>query len=70
MDFEAAGHQGPFGRSPGKVWGEVWERYKKLKSRQYLKAPRTLCDDFGGFVVVLLSRCCCVVDEASPHNMR
>ena len=68
--FGAPADQGPFWRSPGDVWGEVWERYEELKSRQYLKVPRTLCDDLGGFVVVLLSRCCCIVDEASAHAMR
>ena len=64
--FGASAGQGPFWRSPGKVWGEVWERYEQVKSRQYLKVPCTLCDDFGGFVVVLLWRCCCVVVGASP----
>ena len=53
--FGASAGQGPFWRSPGDVWGQVWERYEELKSRQYLKVPRTLCYDFGGFVVVLLS---------------
>ena len=68
--FGTSADQGPFWGSPGEVWEQIWNNIGELKWRRCQKVPCTLCDDLGGFVVVLLSRCRCVAVEASLPAMR